>query len=63
MRLIKNKYVYRYKCMLYIHLCYTTECNANMVKMKVHQVQIVAAVAKTSFILRLEAIFNVNISM
>ena len=41
-----------------------------MVKMKVHQVQtaaaieaIAAAVAKTSFIILLEAIFNVNISM
>lgn len=30
----------------YIYLCFTTECNANMVKMKVHQVQIVAAAAK-----------------
>lgn len=57
---------------IYIYLCYTTECNANMVKMKVHQVQIAvtaaieaveAATAKTSFILLLEAIFNENISM
>lgn len=46
MRLIKNKYVYTYKCMLYIFvLCNVSECNANIVKMKVHQVQTAAATA------------------